>query len=200
MQPKLRFSYGTMASGKSLQVLTTAYNFEQRGIQFLILKSIIDTRDGANVIKSRIGDGIERACIPVENNDNIFEIVKKQIKTKNIKWVIVDEAQFLSEEQIDQLSDVVDYLDIDVWCFGLRTDFKTKLFPGSKRLFEIADTFDELKSTCECGRKNLVNARFTKDGKLATAGGQVLVGAEDKYVAICRKCYKERLKEQSYNS
>lgn len=103
---------------------------------------------------------------------------------------------FLSEEQIDQLSDIVDYLGISVWCYGLRTDFKTKLFPGSKRLFEIADSIIEIKNRCDCGRKNIVNARLNKDGKLAVGGGQVEVGGDDRYMAICRKCYKDKLKEQ----
>lgn len=201
MHAKLRFSYGTMASGKSLQVLTTAHNFGQRNIHFLIFKSSIDTRDGANTIKSRIGNGIERECIPVSPEFNIFEYIKNYITSNNnipeLKWILVDEAQFLTEEQVDQLSDIVDYLDIDVYCFGLRTDFKTHLFPGSKRLFEIADKLEEIKSTCECGRKNLVNARFTKDGKLAVGGPQVEVGYN--YSAICRRCYKEKMKEQEQN-
>lgn len=203
MHAKLRFSYGTMSSGKSLQVLTTAHNFEQRNIHFLIFKSNIDTRDGATTIKSRIGNGIERECISVTPETNIYFKVINYIKeTKNtpeLKWVLVDEAQFLTEEQVDQLSDVVDYLDIDVYCFGLRTDFKTHLFPGSKRLFEIADKLEEIKSTCECGRKNLVNARFTKDGKLAIAGAQTQVGGDDLYTAICRRCYKEKMREQEQN-
>lgn len=198
MNAKLRFSYGTMSSGKSLQVLTTAHNFEQRNIHFLIFKSDIDTRDGSTTIKSRIGNGIERECISVSSELNFYDYIKDYIiQTNNspeLKWIIVDEAQFLTEEQVDQLSDIVDYLDIDVYCFGLRTDFKTHLFPGSKRLFEIADKIDEIKSTCECGRKNLVNARFTKDGKLAIGGPQVEVGYN--YSAICRRCYKEKMKEQ----
>ena len=200
MHAKLRFSYGTMASGKSLQVLTTAYNFEQRNIHFLIFKSNIDTRDGGNIIKSRIGKGIERECVSVAPDFNIFEFVNNYIKKNKsipeLKWIIVDEAQFLSEEQVDQLSDIVDYLDIDVYCFGLRTDFKTHLFPGSKRLFEIADKIDEIKSTCECGRKNSVNARMTKDGRLAISGSQTCIGGDELYMAICRKCYKDKMKEQ----
>ena len=183
MHAKLRFSYGTMASGKSLQVLTTAYNFEQRNIHFLIFKSNIDTRDGGNIIKSRIGKGIERECVSVAPDFNIFEFVNNYIKKNKsvpeLKWIIVDEAQFLSEEQVDQLSDIVDYLDIDVYCFGLRTDFKTHLFPGSKRLFEIADKIDEIKSTCEYGRKNSVNARMTKDGRLAISGSQTCIGGDE---------------------
>jgi len=202
MEAKLRFSYGTMASGKSLQVLTTAHNFQSRNIPFLIFKSSIDTRDG-DEIKSRIGDGVSRSCIVIKPEENIYIQVEKilwhnaLVGIPKIKWILVDEAQFLTEEQVDQLGDIVDYCGIEVWCFGLRTDFKTKLFPGAKRLFEMADTIEELKSTCDCGRKNIVNAKLTRDGKLAVAGAQVDVGGDDKYTAICRKCYKDKLKEQT---
>lgn len=194
---KLRFSYGTMNSGKSLQLLTTVYNFEQRGIQCLVIKSAIDTRDG-NQIKSRIGDGISRDCILIDQETNIYDfIVHDLYESRDLpQWIFVDEAQFLTTEQVNQLSDLVDYEDVDVWCFGLRTDFKTQLFSGSKRLFEIADKLEELKSSCECGGKNTVNARLTKDGKLAIGGSQIEVGAEDKYISICRKCYKEKIKNQ----
>lgn len=189
MSEKLIFHYGTMSSGKSLQVLTTAYNFQERNISFMIIKSVIDTRDGS-VIKSRIGDGISRECIPVSSDDNIFDTVCQYIKRHNISWVLVDEVQFLSAEQIDQLSDVVDRLHINVWCFGLRTDFQTNLFPGSKRLFEIADKIEEIKSTCDCGNKNTVNVRIDKDGNIITSGSQVEVGGDDRYITVCRKCYK----------
>lgn len=195
MNAKLRFSYGTMGSGKSLELLTTAYNFEQRNISFVIIKSSIDTRDGGE-IKSRIGDGVSRKCILIDQETNIYEFYVNNIKNENPSWIFVDEAQFLTEDQVDQLSDIVDFENINVWCFGLRTDFKTRLFTGSKRLFEIADKIQELKSSCECGGKNIINARLTKDGKLAVGGVQTQVGGDDMYKAICRKCYKEKLKEQ----
>jgi thymidine kinase len=186
-----------MNSGKSLQLLTTVYNFEQRGIHCLVIKSSIDTRDG-DQIKSRIGDGISRQCFLIDQETNIYNLIVHDLfENRNLpQWIFVDEAQFLTADQVNQLSDLVDYENINVWCFGLRTDFKTQLFPGSKRLFEIADKLDELKSSCECGGKNTVNARLTKDGKIAVGGSQIEVGAEDKYVSICRKCYKEKLKKQ----
>lgn len=190
---KLRFSYGTMNAGKSLQLLTTVYNFEQRNIDCLVIKSSVDTRDGIE-IKSRIGDGISRLCILVDTNTNVYDYIMSIYGNRLPKWIFVDEAQFMTPEQIDQLSDLVDYQGIEVWCFGLRTDFKTHLFPGSKRLFEIADKLEELKSSCECGGKNTVNARLTKDGKLAIAGAQTEVGYN--YKSLCRKCYKEKIKEQ----
>ena len=198
MNAKLRFSYGTMGSGKSLELLTTAYNFEQRNIPFVIIKSSIDTRDGGE-IKSRIGEGVSRECILVDQETNRYEFFQKNIKSKKPDWIFVDEAQFLTEEQVDQISDIVDFDGINVWCFGLRTDFKTHLFSGSKRLFEIADKILELKSSCECGGKNVVNARLTKDGKLAIGGAQTQVGGDDLYKAICRKCYKEKMREQLNN-
>ena len=199
MHAKLRFSYGTMGSGKSLELLTTVFNFETKHIPFAIIKSSVDTRDGGE-IKSRIGEGVSRKCILVDKETNLYELFK-DIKKFNggdidIQWLFVDEAQFLTEEQVDQLSDIVDYEDIDVWCFGLRTDFKTHLFPGAKRLFEIADKIKQIKSSCSCGRKNIVNARLTKDGNLAIAGVQTQVGGDDLYEAICRKCYKDKLKAQ----
>lgn len=134
----------------------------------------------------------------VDQETNLYELFK-EIKNFNngenaIQWLFVDEAQFLTEEQVDQLSDIVDYEDVDVWCFGLRTDFKTHLFPGARRLFEIADKIKQIKSACSCGRKNVVNARMAKDGRLAIGGPQVEVGYN--YSAICRRCYKEKLKEQ----
>lgn len=111
------------------------------------------------------------------------------------KWLLVDEAQFLTTEQVDELSDVVDCLNINVICYGLRTDFKTHLFDGSKRLFEIADTFEEIKTTCDCGtEKCIYNLRIDSEGNVVTEGKQVEVGGEDKYITVCRKCYKNMLK------
>ncbi len=191
---KLRFSYGTMNSGKSLQLLTTVYNFEQRGIPCLVIKSSIDKRDG-DQIKTRLEETISRPCILIDQTTNIFEYINNLCLEKDFpKWIFVDESQFLTPEQVDQLSDLVDYKNIDIWCFGLRTDFKTQLFPGSKRLFEIADKLEELKSSCECGGKNIINARLTKDGKIAVGGSQIEVGFN--YVSICRKCYKDKIKKQ----
>ena len=114
-----------------------------------------------------------------------------------LKWVLIDEAQFLTEEQVDQLSDVVDFLDVNVMCFGLRTDFQSHLFPGSKRLFEIADDLEEIKSSCECGEKKAsINARFNEEGEIITEGSQVEIGGNDKYRAICRKCWKNKIRDK----
>lgn len=188
---KLYFKYSVMNSGKSMQLLATAYGFQEKHIPFILLKSTIDTRD-VGVIRSR-GLG-KRECINVKPEDSIVTIfMQEQNKISQlIKWIFVDESQFLTEKQVEELSYIVDNYDVNVMCYGLRTDFKTKLFPGSKRLFELADTIEEIKSTCSCGGKAIVNARVDKDGNIITEGKQVEVGAEDKYITLCRKCYEKR--------
>jgi len=197
---KLFFYYGSMASAKSLRLLTTAYNFEEKGVQIMVLKPALDTRDGEGVIRSRAG--LERKCIMVDKDVNLYKAIKayknvlaSQLET--LKWVIIDECQFLTEEQVDQLSDSVDFLDVNVMCFGLRTDFQSHLFPGSKRLFELADDIEEIKSTCECGeRKTSINARFDENGEIIIEGSQVEIGGNDKYRAICRKCWKDKVRDK----
>lgn len=173
-------------------LLAKAYNFQERDIPFLIVKSRIDTRDGKDIIHSRsLGD---RECVGVDPKDNVLKVVETEMlqQHKNFKWVLVDEAQFLTEKQVDELTEIVDKHNINVMCYGLRTDFKTHLFPGSKRLFEVADTIEELKSTCSCGAKNIYNARIDTYGDIVLEGKQVEVGGEDKYMSMCRKCYKNK--------
>lgn len=189
-----------MASAKTLRLLSTAYNLEEKGVQIMVLKPSIDTRDGEGIVKSRAG--LERKCIMVDKDVNLYKAIKayKNVlasQLEELKWVLIDECQFLTEEQVDQLSDVVDFLDINVMCFGLRTDFQSHLFPGSKRLFELADDIEEIKSTCECGdRKTSINARFDENGEIITEGGQVEIGGNDKYRAICRRCWKNKVREK----
>lgn len=197
---KLYYYYGSMASAKSLRLLSTAYNFEEKNVQIMVLKPSLDTRDGEGVIKSRAG--LERKCIMVDHDVNLYKVVKayknvlaSQLET--LKWVIIDECQFLTETQIDQLSDVVDFLDVNVMCYGLRTDFKSRLFPSTKRLFELADDIEEIKSTCECGeRKASINARFDNNGEIITEGDQIMVGGNETYRAICRKCWKNKVRDK----
>lgn len=196
---KLYFYFGVMNSSKSLRLLATAHDFDEKNIPILVLKPSADTRDGKNIIKSRAG--LERECVSIDADVNIFDIVNDYKKiamatqTRGIKWILIDECQFLTEEQVDQLTDIVDYLDINVICYGLRTDFKSKLFPASKRLFELADDIEEIKTTCDCGEKASINARFSKDGKIITEGSQILVGGDDLYHAICRKDWKNLIRE-----
>lgn len=188
---KLYYYYGAMGSTKSLNLMTTAFNMDERGIKTLTIKPSIDTRDGENTIHSRIG--ISRECINFSPDENLYDLVAGNMQ-HGLDWVFVDECQFLTEEQVNQLSDVVDYLNINVACYGLRTDFKSKLFPGSKRLFELADTIEEIKSTCSCGNKTSINARIDKDGNVLKNGPQTLVGGDDRYISICRKCWKDAIK------
>jgi len=197
---KLYFNYGVMGSSKSLRLLATAHDFDEKNIPILVIKPSADTRDGADIIKSRAG--LERKCVSVDADFNLYELVSKfnQIKSatleEGIKWVLVDECQFLAEEQVDQLSDIVDFLGINVICYGLRTDFKSKLFPASKRLFELADRIEEIKTSCKCGDKASINARFSPEGKIITEGSQILVGGDDLYHAICRKDWKKLIMEK----
>lgn len=195
---KLIYYYGSMASSKTLRLLSTAYNFEEKGIQIMVLKPSLDTRDGDDIIRSRAG--LERKCVNIDKDVNVYEVIKKyanvlSVQFEELKWIIIDECQFLTEKQVDELSDVVDYLEINVMCYGLRTDFRSKAFLGSKRLFEIADTIEEVKSTCECGNgKTSINARLDDKGDVITDGEQVLIGGNEQYTALCRKCWKEKIK------
>lgn len=193
---KLYFRYGTMGSAKTALLLTTAYNFEERHMHYMCLKPVVDTRESKNVIRSRIG--IERECGWIYRDTDLYDLAVKLFARdgKLIDWFLIDEAQFLTAEQVDQLSRVVDEFGSNVVCYGLRTDFQTHLFEGSRRLFEIADTIDEIKSTCNCGHKTIVNARIDGDGRFVEEGAQVEIGGDDRYVAVCRKCWRNRRIEQ----
>lgn len=194
---KLYFRYGTMGSAKTALLLTTAYNFEERGMRYVCLKPVIDTREQRNVIHSRIG--IERECRWIMADTDLYLLATKLCEEAGclIDWFLIDECQFLSAEQVDQLARLVDDFGCNVVCYGLRTDFKTKLFEGSRRLFEIADTIDEVKSTCSCGRKTIVNARIDSNGDMVEDGAQVEIGGDDKYIAVCRNCWRNRRIEQA---
>lgn len=202
MRGHLKFYYGAMGAGKSLQLLATAYNFQERGIPHVIFKSEIDTRDGEGVIHSRaLGD---KPCTSISTDLNLYELVRNVCQkdemffNPKVKWILVDEAQFLTPEQVDQLAAIADNLGINVMCFGLRTDFQTHLFPGSKRLFEVADDLIEIKSSCSCDTKTMFNARIDSEGNIVTEGAQVEVGGDDRYLALCRKCYYERTGNKMY--
>lgn len=194
---KLYFRYGTMGSAKTAMLLTTAYNFEERNMSYLCMKPIVDTREAKNVIRSRIG--IERRCEWIYADTDMYAFAKELFKRDGriTDWFLIDEAQFLTAKQVDQLSRVVDDFGTNVICYGLRTDFTSHLFEGSKRLFEIADTIDEVKSTCNCGRKTIVNARIDGEGNFVNVGEQVEIGGNERYVAVCRKCWRNKRIEQS---
>ena len=194
---KLYFRYGTMGSAKTALLLTTAYNFEERKMTYACLKPVVDTREKENVIRSRIG--IERKCLWIYPDTDLYLLAQELFEQTMtvIDWFLIDEAQFLSADQVDQLARVVDDYGSNVICYGLRTDFRTHLFEGSRRLFEIADTIDEIKSTCSCGRKTIVNARIDSNGDFVTDGKQAEIGGDDRYIAVCRKCWRNKRIEQS---
>ena len=188
---KLYFKYGAMGSSKTAQALITKYNYEENDMHVWLMKPGTDTRDGKDVVKSRIGLKSEAQVISPEMN--VYEIYRSQWADK-VDAVIVDECQFFTVEQIDQLREIVDDFNVPVMCFGLRTDFQTKLFPGSMRLMEVADTIQEIKTICDCGAKATVNARIS-DGYIVTEGDQVFLGGNDAYIAMCHKCYIKGIRE-----
>lgn len=194
---KLYFRYGTMGSAKTALLLTQAYNFEERGLRYLCMKPEVDTREKQNVIRSRIG--IERKCEWIRHDTDLYKTLKKQFQSNRevIDWILIDEAQFLQPQQVDQLSRIVDDFGSNVVCYGLRTDFQSHLFEGSRRLFEIADTIEEIKSTCTCGHKTIINARFNVHGDIVEEGAQVEIGGNERYMAVCRKCWRNKKIEQA---
>ena len=189
---KLYFKFGAMGCSKTAQALITKFNYEERNMRVLLLKPSVDTRDGYNVVKSRIG--LQKEAITVGGNEDIHKLYLDKYSDCNV--IIVDECQFLTPEQVDQLSDIVIEHNIPVLCFGLATDFTTHLFPGSKRLFEIAESISEIKSICTCGAKATVNAKLDDNGNIVTEGSQICIGGNDRYVAMCRKCWLKKLKAQ----
>ena len=189
---KLYFKYGAMGSSKSAQALITKFNYEELGMTVWLIKPGTDTRDGVDVIRSRIG--LKEAAQVIEPEDDIIEAYRRAGRHDVI---IADEAQFFTPEQIDGLRTLVDEEDLPVLCFGLRTDFLTHFFPGAQRLMELADSLTEIKTICACGRKATVNARIDEQGHIVTEGSQVLLGGNDRYIAMCHKCWKDRIKKES---
>lgn len=189
--PKLYFKYGAMGSSKTANALITKFNYEERGMKVWLLKPATDERDGRDIIKSRIG--LASRCFVVCADTDIVEKYKAVGKHDAI---IVDEAQFLTPEQVDELRYIVDNEGIPVLCFGLRTDFLTHVFPGSLRLLEIADSISEIKTICRCGSKATVNARIDEKGNVITDGEQVLIGGNDSYEAMCYSCYMKKIGEK----
>ena len=189
---KLYFKYGAMGSSKSAQALITKFNYEEKGMSVWLIKPSTDTRDGADIIRSRIG---------LEAHANIMvpdaSILDEYAKAGRHDVIIADEAQFFTPQQIDELRELVDSQSLPVLCFGLRTDFLTHFFPGAQRLMELADSLTEIKTVCSCGRKATVNARIGEGGRIITEGSQVFLGGNDSYVAMCHKCWKEKIAQQA---
>lgn len=189
---KLYFKYGAMGSSKTAQALITKYNYEENDLSVWLLKPSADTRDGQSILRSRIG--LEAAVEIVPPETDILQLFRSQ-RLGKCDVIIVDECQFLTQEQIDQLRTIVDEHNVPVMCFGLRTDFQTRLFPGSLRLMEVADTIQEIKTICDCGAKATVNARIDASGHIITQGAQVVLGGNDSYIAMCHKCYIRGIRE-----
>lgn len=187
---KLYFRYGAMSSGKTLDLLKVYYNYKEKGMSTLVLKPLVDTKGDSDVI-SRVGSRL-RVNFLVDDDDNIYDIVQNEILKKKISCILVDEAQFLLKKHVDQLSDVVDLLDIPVICYGLRADFRGDLFEGSKRLFEISDSIEELKTVCDCGKKAIWNVRYVNNA-ITFKGSQIAIDNTDNvtYKSMCRKCMKK---------
>ncbi|MCD7756164.1 MAG: thymidine kinase [Firmicutes bacterium] len=190
---KLYFKYGAMGSSKTAQALITKYNYEENDLNVWLIKPSADTRDGQTILRSRIGLEAQVAVVPPEE-DILQRFLREQLGVCNV--IIVDECQFMTEAQIDQLRAIVNDYSIPVMCFGLRTDFQTRLFPGSRRLMELADEIQEIKTICDCGAKATVNARIDGEGHIVTEGAQVVLGGNDSYIAMCHRCYVNGIRER----
>ncbi len=190
---KVYFYYSAMNAGKSTVLLQSSYNYHERGMRTLVFTPTADTRAGAGRVKSRIG--LQAEALPLPPDENVFAHVKSAHAAQPVACVLVDEAQFLTNAQVEQLTDIADILRIPVLCYGLRTDFQAKLFPGSAALLALADNLIELKTICHGGRKATMNLRVGPDGRAVKEGAQVEIGGNDRYVAMCRRHFKDALEK-----
>lgn len=188
---KVYFYYSAMNAGKSTVLLQASYNYHERGMRTLVFVPAIDTRHGPGRVKSRIG--LEAEAEVLHSDQDVFARVQEAHSTQPVACVLVDEAQFLTRRQVEQLTDVSDQLGIPVLCYGLRTDFQAQLFPGSAALLALADNLIELKTICHCGRKATMNLRIGPDGLAIRDGAQVEIGGNERYVALCRRHFKNAL-------
>ena len=186
---KLYFYYSSMNAGKSTALLQSSYNYKERGMNTLVLAPEFDDRYGVGKVKSRIG--LEAEATTFKPTDNLFDIVSSQIATAPLHCVLIDEAQFLSKEQVFQLGEVTDSLNVPVLAYGLRTDFQGEPFEGSKYLLAWSDTLKELKAICHCGRKATMVVRTDIDGNAIKEGSQIEIGGNDKYLSVCRHHFKK---------
>ncbi|OOF57301.1 thymidine kinase [Rodentibacter myodis] len=187
---KLYFYYSTMNAGKSTTLLQSSYNYRERNMNTLVYTAAIDDRFGVGKVTSRIG--ISQEAHLFNAGTNLFDDINHHLQQKKIHCVLVDEAQFLTKQQVYQLSDVVDKLGIPVLCYGLRTDFQAELFEGSKYLLAWADQLEELKTICYCGRKANFVLRLSEKGEVIREGEQIQIGGNDSYLSVCRYHYKEK--------
>ena len=188
---KLYFSYSAMNAGKSTLLLQASYNYGERGMKTLLFTAKLDNRSKSGEISSRIG--LAEKAHTFEEKDNLFATIKKVINENLISCILIDEAQFLTPKQVWELSDVADKLNIPVMCFGLRTDFQGKLFPGSETLLSIADNLREIRTICECGKKAMMVVRQDENGNVIKEGQQIEIGGNDKYISLCRYHWKSQM-------
>ncbi|TEW54822.1 thymidine kinase [Psychromonas sp. RZ22] len=186
---QLYFYYSAMNAGKSTSLLQSSYNYQERGMNTFVLTAAIDNRSGVGKVSSRIG--IESAAHIFNDTDNLAEMITAVDLQQKQHCILIDESQFLSKEQVKQLTYVVDILDIPVLCYGIKTDFQGELFPGSQYLLAWADKLVELKTICHCGRKANMILRLDKHGQAIHKGAQVEIGGNESYVSVCRKHFRE---------
>ena len=199
---KLYFKFGAMASSKTANALMTKFNYEEKGNKVWLIKPALDNRDDfvdengktVTAVKSRIG--LYAAAEVVRQDEDLLARFQENQPLSPVDVIICDECQFLTGPQVDQLKYIAEFLDTPVLCFGLRSDFQTKLFDGSKRLFEIADSITEIKSVCRCGKKAIVNARLNAQGQVIVEGEQICIGGNDQYEGMCWGCWQTRIKEK----
>tara|TARA_B100000959_G_scaffold131275_1_gene137622 strand:- start:3296 stop:3874 length:579 start_codon:yes stop_codon:yes gene_type:complete len=189
---KLYFHYAAMNAGKTTSLLQVSHNYRELEMNTLLLTPQLDDRADVGKIASRIG--LEATAEVFTHQDNLFELVNADHSADNLSCILVDEAQFLSKEQVWQLACVVDDLDIPVMCYGLRTDFQGELFPGSARLLAVADVLKEIKTVCHCGRKAIMVIRLGADGKAIKEGAQIEIGGNEKYISLCRAHWRESVR------
>ncbi len=190
---KLYFYYAAMNAGKSTTLLQADFNYRERGMETMLWTAALDDRLGVGAIGSRIA--LSAAAHTFDESIDLFEAISDELRKRKLDCVLIDEAQFLSQPHVLQLCEVADQLNIPVLCYGLRTDFQAKLFPGSAALLALADTLVELKAVCECGRKATMNLRVDEEGHAIVRGQQTEIGGNDRYIALCRKHFFERLNE-----
>ncbi|GAA4748280.1 thymidine kinase [Sphingomonas daechungensis] len=190
---KLYFYYAAMNAGKSTTLLQADFNYRERGMETMLWTAALDDRLGVGAIGSRIA--LSAPAHTFDEGVDLFDAISNELRKRDLDCILVDEAQFLSQPHVLQLCEVADQLDIPVLCYGLRTDFQAKLFPGSAALLALADTLVELKAVCECGRKATMNLRVDEDGHAIVRGQQTEIGGNDRYIALCRKHFFERLNE-----
>jgi thymidine kinase len=192
---KLYFHYATMNAGKSTMLLQASYNYRERGMRTVIFIAALDERAGKGKVASRIG--LSSDAIPFSSHDDLYARIEALHGQEPITCVFIDEAQFLSKEQVWQLARVSDRIGIPVMAYGLRTDFQGKLFPGSHELLAIADELREVRTICHCGRKATMVVRVGADGEVVREGAQVEVGGNDRYVSLCRRHWEDKMEGRS---